>query len=145
MHPLPGNVRELENLLHRAVALSDGDELFVDPPLPGSTPEPAPAQPSASPSPSMAATTTDTLERMPSRSAEAPAPYSSHNTLPSDLQAWLDKQERDILVRALRESGFNRTATAARLGISLRQIRYRIERLNISEADGGTESHAEGE
>ena len=55
--------------------------------------------------------------------------------LPTDLQAWLDKQERDILVRALRESGFNRTATAARLGISLRQIRYRIERLNIAEAE----------
>ena len=37
-----------------------------------------------------------------------------------------------ILVRALQENHFNRTATAARLGISLRQIRYRIARLNIS-------------
>ena len=35
-------------------------------------------------------------------------------------------------LEALRESGFNRTATAARLGISLRQIRYRIARLNIA-------------
>ena len=35
-------------------------------------------------------------------------------------------------MRALKESGFNRTATAARLGISLRQIRYRIARLNIA-------------
>jgi two-component system response regulator PilR (NtrC family) len=52
--------------------------------------------------------------------------------LPDDLQAWLDQQEREILVRALKESGFNRTATAARLGISLRQIRYRIARLNIA-------------
>ena len=42
------------------------------------------------------------------------------------------KQEREILIRALKESGFNRTATAARLGISLRQIRYRIARLNIA-------------
>jgi len=52
--------------------------------------------------------------------------------LPSDLQAWLDQQEREILIRALKEAGFNRTATAARLGISLRQIRYRIARLNIA-------------
>ncbi|CAM3544201.1 helix-turn-helix domain-containing protein [Paracidovorax anthurii] len=52
--------------------------------------------------------------------------------LPSDLQGWLDQQEREILVRALREHGFNRTATAARLGISLRQIRYRIDRLTIA-------------
>ncbi|MCO4245127.1 sigma-54 dependent transcriptional regulator, partial [Acidovorax facilis] len=37
-HPLTGNVRELENLLHRAVALSDGDELHVD--WPSGTPTP---------------------------------------------------------------------------------------------------------
>lgn len=35
-------------------------------------------------------------------------------------------------MRALQKTGFNRTATAARLGISLRQIRYRIARLNIT-------------
>src|SRR4051812_25566477 len=29
-HPLPGNVRELENLLHRAVALAEGSELLID-------------------------------------------------------------------------------------------------------------------
>jgi len=117
-HPLTGNVRELENLLHRAVALSDGEELHVDPPA--GVPEPAlpVVQPTAAP-------------------AEPPAPAAlpslgSTVPLPSDLQAWLDQQERDILVRALREAGYNRTATAARLGISLRQIRYRIARLNIA-------------
>ena len=36
------------------------------------------------------------------------------------------------LVQTLRETGFNRTAAAARLGLSLRQIRYRIARLNIA-------------
>ncbi len=46
------------------------------------------------------------------------------------------QQERDILVRALQETGFNRTATAARLGISLRQIRYRIARLGIAAPQG---------
>ena len=60
--------------------------------------------------------------------------------LPNDLQAWLDHQERDILIRALRETGFNRTATAARLGISLRQIRYRIARLNIA-VPGDQDAH----
>ena len=51
--------------------------------------------------------------------------------MPSDLQAWLDEQEREILVRALQETNFNRTAAAQRLGLSLRQIRYRIARLAI--------------
>jgi two-component system response regulator PilR (NtrC family) len=121
-HPLTGNVRELENLLHRAVALSDGDELHVE--CAASTAEafgtrPAPPAPPAP------------VIEVPSgtQAASGPTPCA---TLPNDLQAWLDQQEREILVRALREANFNRTATAARLGISLRQIRYRIARLNIS-------------
>ena len=52
--------------------------------------------------------------------------------MPGDLQAYLDQREREILVRALHESGFNRTAAAQRLGLSLRQIRYRIARLAIA-------------
>ena len=119
-HPLTGNVRELENLLHRAMALSEGDELHVECAA-GMPPSPEPAAPAA-PMPPAA------------EQARQPAPPSSPAAtmpLPNDLQAWLDQQERDILVRALHETGFNRTATAARLGISLRQIRYRIARLNI--------------
>lgn len=47
-------------------------------------------------------------------------------------------------MRALHESGFNRTA-AARLGMSLRQIRYRIARLGISTPNGddGATAHAD--
>ncbi len=47
------------------------------------------------------------------------------------LQSHLDRKERNILVQTLHETGFNRTAAAARLGLSLRQIRYRIARLKI--------------
>jgi two-component system response regulator PilR (NtrC family) len=39
-------------------------------------------------------------------------------------------------VRTLQDTGFNRTAAAARLGLSLRQIRYRIARLSISTPQG---------
>ena len=61
---------------------------------------------------------------MPPRRAAPP--------VPTDLQAYLDQQEREILVHALQETGFNRTAAAQRLGLSLRQIRYRIARLGIA-------------
>ena len=125
-HPLTGNVRELENLLHRAVALSDGEELHVD--GPSSSTDSAARRASQGASPPSAP-----LAGPHPESAYPSTPHSGSTIpLPSDLQAWLDQQERDILVRALREAGFNRTATAARLGISLRQIRYRIARLNIS-------------
>ena len=111
-HPLTGNVRELENLLHRAMALSEGGELQVDRPAPPALP-PGDGVPPPAPMP-------------------AAPPAEAAGQLPGDLQAWLDQQERDILVRALRETHFNRTASAARLGISLRQMRYRIARLNIA-------------
>ena len=118
-HPLTGNVRELENLLHRAVALSDGDELNVDWPQ----------------RPSNLQTVAQSASTSTPNSLGTPLPIVSldgSEQLPSDLQAWMDQQERDILIRALRETGFNRTATAAKLGISLRQMRYRIARLHIA-------------
>ncbi|VTU20106.1 sigma-54-dependent transcriptional regulator [Variovorax sp. PBL-E5] len=121
-HPLHGNVRELENLLHRAVALSDGDVLHLD--FVDSTAAPIAL---ASEAPVAA-----------SKPAEAaPIPEAKpQSAVPNDLQTYLDQQEREILVRALQDSGFNRTAAAARLGLSLRQIRYRIARLGIATPNG---------
>ncbi|OUM02311.1 sigma-54-dependent transcriptional regulator [Variovorax sp. JS1663] len=121
-HPLHGNVRELENLLHRAVALSDGDVLHLDIASPSATLEPAATE--AVPVPAAA--------QMPPEMPAPPVLVNPTSQVPSDLQSYLDQQEREILVRALRESGFNRTAAAARLGLSLRQIRYRIARLGIA-------------
>ncbi len=147
LHPLNGNVRELENLLHRAVALNDGDELHLD--LMGSDSGLASLAAIAAVANSTMVDTTATsraanmtdLHDVPIGSnqttaalqeAAKPAPPA----VPSDLQTYLDQQEREILVRALHESGFNRTAAAARLGLSLRQIRYRIARLGIATPNG---------
>jgi two-component system response regulator PilR (NtrC family) len=93
-HPFHGNVRELENILHRAIALGEGGDLHLESP---------------------------------------PAEYVA---VPENLQEFLDGQERSILSKVLQETGFNRTAAAAKLGISLRQIRYRIARLNIVTPQG---------
>jgi two-component system response regulator PilR (NtrC family) len=67
-----------------------------------------------------------------------PAPARrATDALPSDLAAYLDTVERDILVRALERHRFNRTAAGASLGLSLRQMRYRMARLGIQVADQG--------
>ncbi len=113
---LPGNVRELENILHRALALSDGDELELD---------------DHDINPACAGLSFDSGLVSSGRSEEADGDVDSPTTMPSDLQSHLDIQEKAILMQALTQSGFNRTAAAARLGISLRQIRYRMVRLGI--------------
>ena len=112
--PLPGNVRELENLLHRAVALSEDDDLRIEPSTYQSlSPDIAPVV------------------------AGAVAADDERVIIPSDLQRHLDAAEREILIQALNETGFNRTAAAARLGLSLRQMRYRIARLRIEMPTNG--------
>ena len=105
--PMPGNVRELENLLHRSVTLGDLDQLQCPP-----------------------ATTQVTLVTAPQPLPD-PCHVPAASDIPNDLQAYLDTHERAILIRTLQETHFNRTAAAARLGLSLRQMRYRIVRLGI--------------
>ena len=124
-YPFPGNVRELENLLHRAVALSGAEELDVyDLGLPESVFTDSAAQ---------------ELDQI-SAAVESAAEPGSHaarmapveEPLPNDLAKYLDDVERDILVRALEHHRFNRTAAGISLGLSLRQMRYRMARLNVS-------------
>jgi two-component system response regulator PilR (NtrC family) len=124
-YPFPGNVRELENLLHRAVALSGAEELDVyDLGLPESVYTDSAAQEL-----DQAALVADAAVD-PAGGAARMTPIEE--PLPSDLERYLDDVERDILVRALEHHRFNRTAAGISLGLSLRQMRYRMARLNVN-------------
>jgi len=124
--PLHGNVRELENLLHRALALHDGSELDFNLNMAANrlTEPPEAEEPVLAVEPPAPAPHTSPQA--------APQAAGGRVAIPDDLQAYLDAQERAILVQVLQETQFNRTAAAARLKLSLRQIRYRIARLNIA-------------
>src|SRR5678810_832646 len=124
-YPFPGNVRELENLLHRAVALSGAEEIDVyDLGLPESV-----FTDSAAQELDQAAVAADPGAEA-ARGLARMAPIEE--PLPSDLASYLDDVERDILVRALEHHRFNRTAAGISLGLSLRQMRYRMARLNVN-------------
>mgnify|MGYP002712705934 CR=1 FL=1 len=57
--------------------------------------------------------------------------------VPGDLARYLDDIERDILMRALEQHRCNRTAAGASMGLSLRQMRYRMARLGVQVTDQG--------
>jgi two-component system response regulator PilR (NtrC family) len=121
-HDFPGNVRELENIIERALAFADDGVISVAdldfeqgaPGFAGDTSEnKRPASVSEG--------------RMPSDAALV--------ALPLALPAYLQSVERDLIRRALRQCRFNRTRAAALLGISFRQLRYRLQRLAIHDPE----------
>ena len=105
-YDFPGNVRELENILERALALSGGEELGPE---------------------ALA------LHRIAPEEDEEPDTVPPSKPLEAPLPAYLDQLEREAILQALGKTGFNRTAAARLLGITFRQLRYRMQRLNIKD------------
>lgn len=108
-HGFPGNVRELENILERALALNAGDEIGVDDLQLRAAPTlPAPAA-------------------APVVAMEPPTAAPPVNALDEQLE----HIERDAIVRALEQTRYNKTAAARLLGMTFRALRYKIKKLGI--------------
>ena len=104
-YDFPGNVRELENVLERALALAASERIDVG-----------------------------DLRLTPAAADAGDAAADAGGTpggagLP--LQEYLDYMEREAIGVALRQTGHNRTAAAKLLGVTFRSLRYRLQRLNI--------------
>jgi two-component system response regulator PilR (NtrC family) len=105
-YPFPGNVRELENVLERALTLSTGGVI---------TPEHIRLRTTTRPATGEAPTT-------------VAAAVGAGNTA---LGSQLETIERDAIVKALEKTRYNKTAAAKLLGMSFRALRYRIKKLGI--------------
>jgi two-component system, NtrC family, response regulator PilR len=99
-YPYPGNVRELENLLERAVTLCVDGKIREN----------------------------DLSLRSPPATSDGPASTAVGTT---DLGNQIEGVERQAIIRALEKTRYNKTAAARLLGLTFRQLRYRIKKLGI--------------
>ncbi|HRJ51154.1 MAG TPA: sigma-54 dependent transcriptional regulator [Candidatus Thiothrix moscowensis] len=119
-YAFPGNVRELENILERASTLCDNNTIQPDDlQLPGMSGESAPE-----------------LLVKPAPVIQAVTSPVAHVPEPEKLPAWnpVDEDaERDLILRALDQTRWNRTKAAEVLGMTFRQLRYRIQKYGLDE------------
>jgi len=103
-YPFPGNVRELQNILERALTLASGDYI------------------KAEDMQLTAARDANTIDKQDLAGLRASVP----------LPDYLERIEKKAILEALEKTRYNRTAAARLLGITFRALRYRMERLGIN-------------
>lgn len=135
-YAFPGNVRELENILERAMAMADEDAIDAsDLRLPQVERRSAAAQPSAqSPQPQdydpfRSAPTPQFGQGLTSQSGASSAPTA--NEAEGPLPSYIEQMERAAIHKALEDNRWNKTKAAAQLGITFRALRYKLKKLGI--------------
>ncbi|WP_406565304.1 sigma-54-dependent transcriptional regulator [Acinetobacter chinensis] len=117
----PGNVRELRNIIERAITLSDDSQIDL---------QHLQSAPLRQFSVKPLQSSSETEETAPQTVSEPVV--SSTRKLPEEgLELHLEKVEKEILMNALNLTHWNRTLAAKKLGMSFRSLRYRLKKFGL--------------
>lgn len=112
-YPFPGNVRELQNILERALTLCDQTHILPEHlQLPDHTP---------------------VQEKPDSNPAAVTIPNNGN------LEDYLFEIEKSAILKALEETRWNRTAAAKKLGMTFRSLRYRLKKMGVDDDSDNSE------
>jgi two-component system response regulator PilR (NtrC family) len=121
-YAFPGNVRELENILERAVAMAEGTTITrADLRLPAARGGEAAAT-AAGPG---------GVEPEAARAGALPPAAAQPPVDAAALPDYIEQLEREAIQKALEECRYNKTKAAAKLGITFRALRYKLKKLGI--------------
>ncbi|APX64021.1 MULTISPECIES: sigma-54-dependent transcriptional regulator [Acinetobacter] len=114
----PGNVRELRNIIERAITLSDEDTIDIQ------HLQTAPLRQSF--------VTSEITSNIASESSNTTDTFIVPKKLPEEgLELYMEKIEKEILLNALNLTHWNRTLAAKKLGMSFRSLRYRLKKFGL--------------
>ena len=120
--PFLGNVRELENMLERALALCDGNTITID-----------------DLGLDHGMVSNKTYASTPNLTVNKPV-TDKVSSVDINLPEYLEDVERRAILQALEKTNQNKTQAAKLLGVSFRTLRYRLEKLGLSKGNEGEES-----
>ncbi|BBL19508.1 MULTISPECIES: sigma-54-dependent transcriptional regulator [Acinetobacter] len=117
----PGNVRELRNIIERAITLSDNE--YIDLP-----------QLQSAPLRNVQNFVAGQINHEPL--TDQVIPLSPHRKIPAEgLEQYLENIEKEVLLTALNQTHWNRTLAAKKLGMSFRSLRYRLKKFGLDTDD----------